>query len=48
MPDIGETLSAVLAFGFPNEVLDTMQADDTTLYLVNTITGDKMEITNLL
>lgn len=48
MPDIGETLSAVLAFGFPNEVLDTMQADDTTLYLVNTITGEKMEITNLL
>lgn len=48
LPDIGETLDVVIAFGLPSEALDTIQTDSVTLYLCNTITGDMMEIKDLL
>ena len=48
LPDIGERLDVVIAFGFPSEVLDTIQSDSVTLYLCNTLTGDMVEIKNRL
>lgn len=48
LPDIGETLDVVIAFGFPSEALDTIQADSVALYLCNTVTGDMIEIKDLL
>lgn len=48
LPDIGERLDVVIAFGFPSEVLDTMQSDNVALYLCNTMAGDMIEIKDIL
>lgn len=48
LPDQGETMEAVIAFGISDQELSSIQENDTPIYLVDTVTSDRMEMNDIL